>query len=63
MKNIYDYNQNFDYEVSGIDLFCRDSYTNMESNWSDDYSWDKQEVVETYMSRRNFRVESLLFAY
>ena len=63
MRNNRDYNEDFFCKVNGIDVYCRDARQNMECNWSNDYPWENRDAVEIYMSRRGFRVESLLFSY
>ncbi len=63
MKRNRDFWENDSYLVFGVDTFCRDDRMAMENNWTDDYSWDNHEAVESFMSRHGFRVEALIHAY
>ena len=63
MKRNKDFWENDPCLVFGVDTFCRDDRTSSENNWSDDYSWDNHDAIESFMSRRGFRVEALLHAY
>lgn len=63
MKRNKDFWENDSYLVFSVNTFCRDDRTSSENNWSDDYSWDNHDAIESFMSRRGFRVEALLRAY
>ena len=63
MRNNREYREDFFCDVNGIDVYCRDARQNMECNWTNDYPWENRDAVEIFMSRRGFRVESLLFSY